>query len=84
MAYNAKSSWRKIKDMKKEKEISQFVRDEKEAKRICGSIARMIREFWQNVDKVVDFRANVKFLFYFFILYLYYLGDCRVKKEESS
>uniref|UniRef100_A0A1I8AZT5 Helicase ATP-binding domain-containing protein n=1 Tax=Meloidogyne hapla TaxID=6305 RepID=A0A1I8AZT5_MELHA len=57
-ASNAKASWRKLRELKREKTTAQFARDEREAKRICGSIAKMIREFWQNVDKVVDFRAN--------------------------
>ncbi|CAI4229134.1 unnamed protein product [Auanema sp. JU1783] len=30
----------------------------KEGKRICATIAKMVRDFWQNVDKVVDFRAQ--------------------------
>lgn len=52
-------------ESKTESTTTFFVRDEKEAKRICGSIARMVRDFWQNVDKVVDFRANVIFTFVF-------------------
>lgn len=31
----------------------------KEAKRVCGLIAKMVRDFWQNVDKVVEIRVQV-------------------------
>lgn len=31
----------------------------KEARRVCGQVAKMVREFWMNVEKVVDARAQV-------------------------
>uniref|UniRef100_A0A1I7XQP6 Helicase ATP-binding domain-containing protein n=1 Tax=Heterorhabditis bacteriophora TaxID=37862 RepID=A0A1I7XQP6_HETBA len=36
----------------------------KDGKRICASIAKMVRDFWQNVDKVVDYRAQVTLYIY--------------------
>ncbi|CAI2349451.1 unnamed protein product [Caenorhabditis sp. 36 PRJEB53466] len=33
-------------------------REIKEKKRMCASIAKMIRDFWQGVDKMVDIRAK--------------------------
>lgn len=33
-------------------------REIKEKKRMCAGIAKMIRDFWQGVDKVVDIRAK--------------------------
>jgi hypothetical protein len=56
LAFNAKAHWRRR--IESRSEPAAFTRDEREAKRVCSSIARMIREFWQNVDKIVDFRAN--------------------------
>lgn len=51
-------------DKEQEEERAQQ-RAIKEAKRICALIAKMVRDFWQNVDKVVDYRAQV-------IVYLWY------------
>ncbi|MFH4981696.1 hypothetical protein AB6A40_008405 [Gnathostoma spinigerum] len=48
-------------DKELEEERSQL-RQVKEAKRICSIIAKMVRDFWQNVDKVVDFHAQVTLL----------------------
>lgn len=45
------------KDLEMEKERAQM-RSIKEGKRICASIAKMIRDFWQSVDKVVEHRAQ--------------------------
>lgn len=59
--YHAKAQWRKVTEPKKQSLV--YTRDEKEAKRVCSAISRMIREFWQNVDRVVDFRANVSYAF---------------------
>ena len=36
----------------------------KEAKRVCGLIAKMVRDFWQNVDKVVDIHVQVSYSAY--------------------
>ncbi|EFO83536.1 CRE-SSL-1 protein [Caenorhabditis remanei] len=33
-------------------------REIKEKKRMCAGVAKMVKEFWQGVDKLVDFRAN--------------------------
>ncbi|VDM39699.1 unnamed protein product [Toxocara canis] len=44
-------------DKEQEEERAQQ-RAVREAKRICALIAKMVREFWQNVDKVVDYRAQ--------------------------
>jgi hypothetical protein len=30
----------------------------REAKRVCALIAKMVREFWMQVDRVVDYRAQ--------------------------
>lgn len=30
----------------------------REAKKICGSIAKIIKEFWLNADKVVNYRSK--------------------------
>ncbi|VDM67291.1 unnamed protein product, partial [Strongylus vulgaris] len=38
-----------------EKAHARLIRD---GKRICASIAKMVRDFWQNVDKVVEHRAQ--------------------------
>uniref|UniRef100_A0A183BRV5 Helicase domino n=2 Tax=Globodera pallida TaxID=36090 RepID=A0A183BRV5_GLOPA len=56
LAIKAKSEWQRL--YKSTKEIKKKEQDDKEAKRICSSVAKMIRDFWVNVDKVVDFRAN--------------------------
>uniref|UniRef100_A0A914CQ86 Uncharacterized protein n=1 Tax=Acrobeloides nanus TaxID=290746 RepID=A0A914CQ86_9BILA len=42
----------------KTKEKEKVERSEKEAKQICGLIAKMVKEFWKNVDKIADFRAQ--------------------------
>ncbi|CAD6187908.1 unnamed protein product [Caenorhabditis auriculariae] len=50
-----------INRQQRDKQIEQEKAEQrvvKEGKRICASIAKMIRDFWQNVDKVVDFRAQ--------------------------
>uniref|UniRef100_A0A915AH61 Helicase ssl-1 n=2 Tax=Parascaris univalens TaxID=6257 RepID=A0A915AH61_PARUN len=44
-------------DKEQEEERAQQ-RAVKEAKRVCALIAKMVRDFWQNVDKVVDYRAQ--------------------------
>lgn len=44
----------------------------KEAKRVCGLIAKMVRDFWQNVDKVVEIRVQVCCQMIFFLLHLYF------------
>uniref|UniRef100_A0A914HBN0 Uncharacterized protein n=1 Tax=Globodera rostochiensis TaxID=31243 RepID=A0A914HBN0_GLORO len=56
LAIKAKSEWQRL--YKSSKENKKKEQDDKEAKRICSSVAKMIRDFWVNVDKVVDFRAN--------------------------
>ncbi|KAM3722487.1 Helicase ssl-1 [Dirofilaria immitis] len=48
---------RMLRDREQEKERSEQ-RAVREAKRICALIAKMIRDFWQNVDRVVDLRAQ--------------------------
>lgn len=48
-----------LRDREQEKERSEQ-RAVREAKRISALIAKMVREFWQNVDKVVDLHAQVK------------------------
>jgi len=35
---------------------------EREGRRIAGQISGMIREFWRNVDTVVDLRAKVSYI----------------------
>ncbi|VDP23345.1 unnamed protein product [Onchocerca flexuosa] len=58
---------RMLRDREQEKERSEQ-RAIREAKRVCALIAKMVRDFWQNVDKVVDLRAQVEdFIFYFFL-----------------
>lgn len=48
-----------LRDREQEKERSEQ-RAVREAKRVCALIAKMVRDFWQNVDKVVDLRAQVE------------------------
>ncbi|VDK63136.1 unnamed protein product, partial [Onchocerca ochengi] len=48
---------RMLRDREQEKERSEQ-RAIREAKRVCALIAKMVRDFWQNVDKVVDLRAQ--------------------------
>uniref|UniRef100_A0A915ECT6 Uncharacterized protein n=1 Tax=Ditylenchus dipsaci TaxID=166011 RepID=A0A915ECT6_9BILA len=54
LASEAKQVWRR----KYEQKAVVKVDNQKEAKRICGLIARMVREFWANADKVVDFKTK--------------------------
>ncbi|VDN04970.1 unnamed protein product [Thelazia callipaeda] len=46
-----------LRDREQEKKRSEQ-RALKEARRICALIAKMVRDFWQNVDKVVDMHAQ--------------------------
>ncbi|VIO92229.1 SNF2 family N-terminal domain containing protein [Brugia malayi] len=48
---------RMLRDREQEKERSEQ-RAVREAKRICALIAKMVRDFWQNVDRVVDLHAQ--------------------------
>uniref|UniRef100_A0A915PWC4 Uncharacterized protein n=1 Tax=Setaria digitata TaxID=48799 RepID=A0A915PWC4_9BILA len=48
---------RMLRDREQEKERSEQ-RAVREAKRVCALIAKMVRDFWQNVDRVVDLRAQ--------------------------
>lgn len=48
-----------LRDREQEKERAEQ-RAVREAKRICALIAKMVRDFWQNVDRVVDLRAQVE------------------------
>uniref|UniRef100_A0A0R3RQ38 Helicase ATP-binding domain-containing protein n=1 Tax=Elaeophora elaphi TaxID=1147741 RepID=A0A0R3RQ38_9BILA len=48
---------RMLRDREQEKERAEQ-RAVREAKRVCALIAKMVREFWQNVDRVVDLRAQ--------------------------
>uniref|UniRef100_A0A1I7VU53 Helicase domino n=1 Tax=Loa loa TaxID=7209 RepID=A0A1I7VU53_LOALO len=48
---------RMLRDREQEKERSEQ-RAVREAKRVCALIAKMVRDFWQNVDKVVDLHAQ--------------------------
>ncbi|KAL4003237.1 SNF2 N-terminal domain family protein [Acanthocheilonema viteae] len=48
---------RMLRDREQEKERVEQ-RAVREAKRVCALIAKMVRDFWQNVDKVVDLRAQ--------------------------
>lgn len=34
----------------------------RDAKRVCSMVAKMVHDFWQNVDRVVDYRAQVVFV----------------------
>lgn len=75
------SRWAKeVKTKEKEKSESSV----KEAKQVCGFIAKMVREFWKNVDKIADYRAQVQFLFLkqFFIRFLRKLSN--LKREKLS
>ncbi|VDK41662.1 unnamed protein product [Gongylonema pulchrum] len=46
-----------IRDKEREKQRSEQ-RALREAKRVCALIAKMVRDFWQNVEKVVDLRIQ--------------------------
>lgn len=59
LSSEARYFWKKKFESKNNENIER--EKEKEAKRICLSISRMIKEFWLNVDKVVDFRTKVNF-----------------------
>lgn len=59
----------------KTKEKEKVERSEKEAKQICGLIAKMVKEFWKNVDKIADFRAQVRFFWHLFFYSLLFLGN---------
>ncbi|VDM52903.1 unnamed protein product [Angiostrongylus costaricensis] len=51
-----------IQKQKRDDEIDQeraHLRSIRDGKRICASIAKMVRDFWQSVDKVVEHRAQV-------------------------
>uniref|UniRef100_A0A0K0DB73 Helicase ATP-binding domain-containing protein n=1 Tax=Angiostrongylus cantonensis TaxID=6313 RepID=A0A0K0DB73_ANGCA len=50
-----------IQKQKRDDEIDQeraHLRSIRDGKRICASIAKMVRDFWQSVDKVVEHRAQ--------------------------
>lgn len=57
-----------LRDREQEKERSEQ-RAIREAKRVCALIAKMVRDFWQNVDKVVDLRAQVEDFYLLVFLY---------------
>lgn len=50
-----------IRDKKIGRESAEY-RALKETKRVCSLVARMVRDFWQNVDKVVELRAQVNMI----------------------
>lgn len=54
-----------LRDREQEKERAEQ-RAVREAKRVCALIAKMVRDFWQNVDRVVDLRAQVENFFFSF------------------
>ncbi|KAL3090210.1 hypothetical protein niasHS_006662 [Heterodera schachtii] len=56
LAVRAKAEWHRL--LSSTNEVKKKEQEEKEAKRICGTVAKKIREFWTNVDKVVEFRAT--------------------------
>lgn len=64
---------RLIRDKEQEKERAEQ-RAIREAKRVCALIAKMVRDFWQNVDRVVDLHAQVGFLPFFFLTCFWTLG----------
>lgn len=73
------SRWAKeVKTKEKEKSESSV----KEAKQVCGFIAKMVREFWKNVDKIADYRAQVQFLFLkqFFIRFFKEIIESKKRK----
>ncbi|KAI1729286.1 HSA domain-containing protein [Ditylenchus destructor] len=54
LASDAKTVWKRKFENKKDDEAER----RKEAKRICGTIAKFIRDFWNGADKVADLRVQ--------------------------
>ncbi|KAI1721288.1 HSA domain-containing protein [Ditylenchus destructor] len=54
LASDAKTVWKRKFEHKKDDEAER----RKEAKRICGTIAKFIKDFWNGADKVADLRVQ--------------------------